>query len=203
MFSPVTCDWGNISSREAPLALNSPFLNIFKSLVIWPNQFYSTNSEGTHSCFLSFVLKDSFSRYTAYKSFPIQRGPWPLKEIFSCILRSGLRNINTLFSSRFYASLTKLSVTPLLGSSGTCFWDQASVLIVAVFCVPTCFILGTFPPEYLGYTSLLSVCVVFGPRMEYEPAVCLGSKGSQQHLGCINRSTASGRREVIIPLSTC
>lgn len=54
--------------------------------------------------------------------------------------------------------------------------------------------LGVFP---------LCVCVVFGPRREYEPAVCLGSKGGQQHLGCINRSTTSGRREVIISLSTC
>lgn len=73
---------------------------------------------------------------------------------------------------------------------------------VAFFGVPTCFIMVSFPPEYLRYTNLLSMSVVFGSRKEYELAVCLGSK-DQQHLGCINRSTASERREVIIPFSTC
>lgn len=65
---------------------------------------------------------------------------------------------HTIFQLILCVSLRKLSVTPLLGSSGMCFWDQASVLTVALFCVPTCFILVLFPPEYLGWE--IPACLV-------------------------------------------
>lgn len=84
-------------------------------------------------------------------------------------VRSREHKNSFIYQSVLCISLTKLSLIPLLGRSGTFFGSQASVLIVTLFCIPTHFILVSFPPESWEYISWLKVCVGFGPHWEYVP----------------------------------